>query len=169
MDAESLAAQLDFVARSLARLGVAPADVEDLTQEVVIVAIRRADTFDRARRIEPWLFGIARNLARDFRRLARHRVEQPEGDAMEVYPSTASSPADDTHLKQRALLLRAAVAELDEPLQELIVLHDLEEIPMAEVAASIGLAIDTAYARLRKARAKLRMCLGRPGGLDGIE
>lgn len=158
--------QIDYVARTLLRLGVAAHNVEDLTQEVLVVAIRRADTFDRARRIEPWLFGIARNVARDFRRLARHRIEQADDATVASHPAAARSPRDQVELQQRALQLRAVVAELDENLQELIVLHDLEEVPMTEVAASLGLPIDTAYARLRRARSIVR---DRLGGCRGHE
>ena len=159
--------QIDYVARTLARLGVRATDVEDLTQEVLIVAIRRAATFDRARRIEPWLFGIARNVARDFRRLARHRVEQVNSEAVGTRADQAASPADATAQRRRALALRAAVAELDDSLQELVVLHDLEELPMAEVAASLGIPIDTAYARLRRGRAAVRARLAEEGGSRG--
>jgi RNA polymerase sigma-70 factor (ECF subfamily) len=159
---------IDYVARTLTRLGVRGADLEDLAQEVLIVAIRRANTFDRARRLEPWLFGIARNVARDHRRLARHRVEQASGDDIAVPAVAAVSPAEHVELNKRAALLRAAVAELDEPLQALIVLHDLEEIPMAEVAASLGMPVDTAYARLRRARGEIRTRLASKGGADGL-
>ena len=148
--------QIEYVARTLARLGVRGNDVEDLTQEVLIVAIRRAATFDASRRIEPWLFGIARNVARDFRRLARHRVEQADDGAVAAHPVATATPADQVDLQQRASRLRAIVSELDDPLQELVVLHDLEEITIPEIAASLGISLDAAYARLRRGRAAVR-------------
>jgi RNA polymerase sigma-70 factor, ECF subfamily len=161
--------QIDYVARTLARLGVRASDVEDLTQEVLIVAIRRLDSFDSARRLEPWLFGIARNVARDFRRLARHRIEQSDGSVVATHAVAADSPAEHTNLRQRAELLRKVVAELEETLQEVIVLHDLDEIPMAEVAASLSISIDTAYARLRRGRATVRKQLADLGGSRGLD
>jgi RNA polymerase sigma-70 factor, ECF subfamily len=169
VDAHRFTEHIDYVARTLARLGIAGHNVEDLTQEVLIVAIRRADTFDRARRVEPWLFGIARNVARDFRRQARHRIENADDDRIASQPSSAHSPRDAVEQQQRALQLRAVVAELEESLQELIVLHDLEELPMSEVAAGLGIPIDTAYARLRRARTIVRERLSRRGGAHGHE
>ena len=160
--------QIDYVARTLARLGVRSSDVEDLTQEVLIVAIRRAESFDSARRIEPWLFGIARNVARDFRRLVRHRIEQSD-DGTVAARAEGDSPAEHANLRQRAVLLRKVVADLDETLQELIVLHDLDEIPMAEVAAFLKIPIDTAYARLRRGRAAVRTQLADLGGSHGLD
>lgn len=148
--------QIDYVARTLARLGVRGSDVEDLTQEVLIVAIRRAATFDPSRRIEPWLFGIARNVARDFRRLARHRVEQADDGAVASHAVVAATPAEHVDLQQRASRLRAIVSELDDALQELVVLHDLEEIPIPEIATSLGISLEAAYARLRRGRAAVR-------------
>jgi RNA polymerase sigma-70 factor (ECF subfamily) len=158
--------QIDYVARTLARLGVRVHDVEDLTQEVLIVALRRAASFDPNRRIEPWLFGIARNVARDFRRLARHRVEQTDHGAVATQPIATDTPAEQVDLQQRASRLRAVVSELDDSLQELIVLHDLEEISIPEIAPSLGISIEAAYARLRRARAAVRAKL--EGGSRGI-
>lgn len=159
--------QIDYVARTLARLGVHACDLEDLTQEVLIVALRRAEIFDPSRRLEPWLFGIARNVARDFRRLARHRVEARDPDAVALRVDAGGSPADLTAQRRRVHALRAAIAGLEDPLQELVVLHDLEELPMADVAASLGIPIDTAYARLRRGRAAVRARLAESGGLHG--
>ncbi len=67
------------------------------------------------------------------------------------------------------MLLREVVAKLDDTLQEVIVLHDLEEIPMAEVVASLYISIDTAYARLRRGRAAVRKQLAELGGSRGLD
>src|SRR5215831_10163850 len=45
-------------------------DVEDLHQETWLRAVRAADRFDRRRRFSTWLFQIALNLCRDWRRRA---------------------------------------------------------------------------------------------------
>jgi RNA polymerase sigma-70 factor (ECF subfamily) len=64
-----------YVWRTLRRLGVAPADVEDVAHEVFVVVHRRLADFDGQRPIKPWLFGIAFRLASEDRRRARRRFE----------------------------------------------------------------------------------------------
>ena len=58
----------------------------------------------------------------------------------------------------RALVLRALEAI---PLRRraVLVMHDLDEVPMAQIAASLGMPLFTAYSRLRKARRELEGAL----------
>src|ERR1043165_9137612 len=70
-------AQFPYVWRTLRRLGVAPADIEDLVHDVFVVVHRRLDDYDRRRAVRPWLFGIAFRLASESRRRARNRHEIP--------------------------------------------------------------------------------------------
>lgn len=52
-------AELAYVLRSLRRLGVDAADVEDLAHDVFVTAYRRRDDRDETRAVRAWLFGIA--------------------------------------------------------------------------------------------------------------
>src|SRR3954449_6043594 len=70
-------AEFPYVWRTLRRLGVAPADIEDLVHDVFVVVHRRLEDYDRSRAIRPWLFGIAFRLASENRRRARNRHEVP--------------------------------------------------------------------------------------------
>ena len=66
-------AQFDFVWRSLRRLGVPASGLDDATQEVFLVAFRRASAFEGRSTFKTWLFGIAWNVAR---RAARRRTSR---------------------------------------------------------------------------------------------
>ena len=150
-------AHVEAVWRFLVRLGASPADAEDLAQEVFVIVHRRIDQLDAARSVRPWLFGIARNVLRDHRRLARHRKEtlDPEIDEARSDPAVRAF--------ESAGVVRAALLDLPEPLRALIVLHDLEEMEMREAAEVLDVALDTAYARLRRARVLLREAIERRG------
>lgn len=63
---------VDFVRRSVRRLGVPAADVEDATQQVFIVAARKLEKF-REGSERAYLFGIAVRVASDARRAMRRR------------------------------------------------------------------------------------------------
>src|SRR5688500_6597311 len=68
-------AEVSYVWESLRRLGVHPADIEDLAHDVFVTAYDRLDDYDPSRPIRPWLFGIAYRVALDHRRSARVRRE----------------------------------------------------------------------------------------------
>ena len=61
------------VARWAARLGGPAADVEDIIQEVFLVASRRLGEFREGARVSTWLFGITAKVAANERRRRRLR------------------------------------------------------------------------------------------------
>jgi RNA polymerase sigma-70 factor (ECF subfamily) len=143
---------IDFVIRALVRLGAPAQDLEDLAQDVMVIAVGRFASFDRSRALEPWLWGIARNRLRDYRDLARHRVEVGSEHA----PSEAlAAPqvAADGLLARR---LHAALGALPEEQQIVVVLHDLESWTLPECAGALGVTVDVAKYRLAGARQSLR-------------
>src|SRR4029079_4264203 len=87
-------AHADFVRVSLQRLGVQPADMDDVAQEVFMIVHRRLDSFDRGTRITSWLFGICLRVAANYRRRRRLRHEVLAPDSGADRPSTLAS-ADD--------------------------------------------------------------------------
>jgi RNA polymerase sigma-70 factor, ECF subfamily len=148
-------AQFDFVWRSLIRMGCAPADAEDLTQEVFVVVHRRLSAYDHERSLRAWLFGIARNVLRDHSRLARVRREVIDDEHEEARSDPRFRALEAGSLVRRALL------ELPEPLRAIVLLHDLEEVEMRAAAHALELPLDTAYARLRRGRETLRDVLSK--------
>src|SRR4051812_45143312 len=63
----------DFVWRSVGRLGVDAAAVEDAAQDVFVIAHRRLAGFEGRSSVKTWLFGIALRVSRDHRRSARRK------------------------------------------------------------------------------------------------
>ena len=121
-----------------------------------MVVHRRIDAFDTNRRIEPWLFGIAKHVARDERRLARHRHEGPADDATAA-TFAADDGAGDAHVLHRAL------AALPDELREVIIACDLTELTVAEAVVALEVPEGTVKARLRRGRERLRDELVRLG------
>jgi len=160
-------ADFDYVYRSLIRMGVTPADAEDLAQEVFLVMWRRRADWDAGRPLRPWLFGVALRVAHEHRH--RRRREAPVG----VPEEADERPHGEDHLaasRARALVLRA-IATLPEKQRALLILHEIEGTPMREVASALSVPLFTAYTRLRAARrsfakAVRRLELLRQGGAE---
>ena len=141
---------IDLVWRALRRLGVADASLEDAAQEVFVVAHRKLDTFEGRSSVSTWLYGISVMVARNFRRTARRHAEAPLEPRDEE--SHASVPDEVSEAGQASRIVERLLESLSEEKREVFVLAELEELSGPEIAATLGLNINTVYARLRAAR-----------------
>jgi RNA polymerase sigma-70 factor (ECF subfamily) len=141
--------EFSYVWTSLRRLGVPPRDLEDVTHDVFVEVFRNLKRYDPARPMRPWLFAFAFRFASDYRRLARHRVEvyeEPAGIAPDV-------PADEViAARELRTLIARALESIDLVRRGVFILHELDARPMAEIAETLGIPLNTAYSRLRVAR-----------------
>jgi RNA polymerase sigma-70 factor, ECF subfamily len=142
-----------FVWRTLKYLGVGRDDIRDASQEVFLVVHRKLGELDDGSRLRSWLYTICVRVAAAHRRRARSRRE----DIVPEVPQVGVEPTQQAALEAqhaRAMLERALDA-LDDDRRAVVVLHEIEELPMSEVAAIVGCPLQTAYSRLRLARADL--------------
>lgn len=143
--------QAAFTWRSLRRLGVPEADVQDASQEVFVVVHRKLPEFAGRSSMKTWVFGICLRVASDWRKRAHIKREAP----MEEAPARTTSgetPTREIAMKQARQKLDLALAQLDEDKRAVFVLFEMEELSMAEVAEAVGCPVQTAYARLYAAR-----------------
>jgi RNA polymerase sigma-70 factor (ECF subfamily) len=128
-------------------------DVEDLFQETWLRVVRAAPRFDRSRRFSTWLFQIAVNLCRDWR-----RREPP----LPVDPATVeeSPGADGAARVEAALDAERLLAALPEPQRSVVVLRLYHDLSEAEVAEILGCPRGTVKSRLHLAMARLASLTG---------
>jgi RNA polymerase sigma-70 factor (ECF subfamily) len=140
-------AELDYVWRSLRRLGARERDLEDLTHDVFVAMWRALDRYDRARPIRPWLFGIAFRVVSDYRRRAAFRRETPsDRDDM---PATGPDALARAQAAQDRALVIEALGALPIEQRAVFVLSAIDGQAMPEIAAALGLSENTCYSRLR--------------------
>lgn len=151
--------EFSYVYRTLRRLGVRAADVEDLVHDVFVVVHRRLPDFDAARPVRPWLFGIAYRVASDHRRLARHvrevGVDFPHARCEAPDPEARAQAAE-----ARDLVLEALDA-LDLDRRAVLVMHDIDGHAVPEIAAALDVPLNTVYSRLRIARERFEAAVRR--------
>ena len=143
--------EFEYVWHSLRRLGVRERDVDDVTHDAFIVVYRSLDQYDLGRPLRPWLFGIASRHAANYRRRAHHR-----GDVMEHTAEVADQArgADEALASRQATdLVLAALDTLDDDRRSVFVLHELDGTSVPDIAAALSIPLNTAYSRLRLARA----------------
>jgi RNA polymerase sigma-70 factor (ECF subfamily) len=149
-----------FVWRSLRCLGVAEADVEDVAQEVFAVVLRRLNELEDRSSLRSWLYSICVRLVANHRRLARVRREVLV-DVPPEPPPIGHAPQEEALVQQAALARLAGLLQrLDANQRDVFILYEVEELPMKEVAATLGCPVQTAYSRLHAARRALAQAMG---------
>lgn len=141
----------DFVFRSLRRLGVHEAALDDALQEVFIVVHRRFSELRPGPTQRAWLFAIAQRVASSQRRWMRRKGHALSLDE-ELAPTEADSPLEGAMRREASHLMADFLDTLDEPRRAAFVAADLEQMTGAEAHAALGVNQNTLYYRLTSAR-----------------
>jgi RNA polymerase sigma-70 factor (ECF subfamily) len=146
-------------------------DAEDITQEVFLKALNSLHRFREESSLQTWLFRIATNLCRD----AHRRRQREKGwlslwrqadEQSETEEGGIVDPPDDRFNPEKLLLreelgamLSKAMEQLPLAMREVLILHDVEQMPYEEIAQALGVPLGTVKSRLFHARARLRESL----------
>ena len=127
-------------------------EVDDLAQDVFIMALRRLSTLRETESFGPWLAAIARNLANDY-----HRRSVPEDqltdDTTATYSASGRSGGDHEGLATEIL---EAVRSLPDAYRETLILRLVEGMTGPEIAARTGLTHGSVRVNLHRGMEQLR-------------
>jgi RNA polymerase sigma-70 factor (ECF subfamily) len=124
---------------------------EDLASETFVVAFRRRASYDLSRDdARPWLYGIAVNLVREYRRAEERRLR-----ACSRVPADLGSALDEPneHLDPS---VAAALLELTHEERNLILLLTWADLTYEQLGAALDLPVGTIRSRVSRVRSKLR-------------
>ena len=150
-----------FVWLSLQRLGVQPADLDDIAQDVFVIVHRRLGTFDRRARLTTWLFGICMRVAANYRRRRRWTREVLAGGAEEERPATLVAADDILVRREERELAERALGRLDVAKRATFVMFEIEALSCLEIAELMNVPVGTVYSRLHGARRQLERTIAR--------
>ena len=165
--AEVFDAHAAFVGRTLRCLGVREREVADAIQEVFLVVHRRLPELRKPSALRSWLYAICVRKAMSLRRRAARRREH----SVSEIPETPDDRTPHTELvRTRALAVAVEIlGDLDDDKRAVFVLYEVEQLPMSEVAAAIGVPLQTAYSRLYAARREITRTLKRMKARGEVE
>jgi RNA polymerase sigma-70 factor (ECF subfamily) len=141
-----------------------PTEAEDLVQETYLKAVRAADQFQPGTNLRAWLFQILRNT---FYTRYKRKGREPEAMAPEEL-ERAAHPSGAVGAGERlagsadgaaGLDLTAALNRLPEEYRSVVLMADLEDFTMGEIAAIMGCPVGTVKSRLFRARGILKQLL----------
>lgn len=134
----------------------------DLTQTVFLKVSRSLVNFREESSLSTWIFRIATNSASDY---AASSVSKQKGvelllddkGSIDDFPDADIHGTDQEYIRREMnSCIRSVVDQLPENYRTVLILSDFEEISNAEIAAILGINLDTVKIRLHRARAALR-------------
>lgn len=140
-----------FVARFLQRLGVPACDLDDLLQEVFIVAHRKGGYVTGPAKPRGWLAAITLRVAQAGRRAHRRR-EPAAGEVIDLLRSPGGDPAQKLEVRQALDRVQGALEALPMEQRAVFVLFEIEGESCEGIAQALTIPVGTVYSRLHHAR-----------------
>jgi RNA polymerase sigma-70 factor (ECF subfamily) len=149
---------MDFVWRSLRRLGVVEADCDDGCQRVWVVLAQKMPVVE-ATKVRSYVFSVVVRIASEMRRSHR-RHQHLAFDELDVEPTR---PEAEGQLERRRVLelLDHILAGLSWELRTVFIMYEIEGMSSREIADVLGLSRGTIASRLRLGREAFQRSLQR--------
>jgi RNA polymerase sigma factor (sigma-70 family) len=142
--------------RYCSRLMGSVIDGEDVVQDTFARAFVALEDLCEVPQLRPWLFRIAHNRALDLLRSRAVRAAEPIEAALEVVDDANPDPVE---ILMRQEAVKTAVSRFTElPIlqRSVIILKDVLDEPLAEIAGLLDITIDAVKGHLARGRSRLR-------------
>jgi RNA polymerase sigma-70 factor (ECF subfamily) len=159
-------AMFPLVWRTLQRLGVPRAQLDDAAQEVFTAAHRRLHALEGPETCS-WLVGLSVCAAADVRRALRRKGEHVALD--DGLSDAGPDPLDATMRRQARSLVDALLLGIDDAQREVFVLAEMEGLTGPEIGEALQVKLNTVRSRLRLARVAFESRLRAFPGTDARE
>lgn len=147
-------------------------DAEDEVQNAFWKALQRLDQFRGEGSFSAWLNRIVENqclmrIREDQNARFVYLDESTESNVRLELVSQRADPEDALGLDEVLVLLRREVSRMPPLLRNVMLLRDLDQLPMPDVASRLGLSVPAAKSRLMRARTELRSRVTKHCGRKG--
>ncbi|MBE6883035.1 MAG: RNA polymerase sigma factor [Ruminococcaceae bacterium] len=128
-------------------------EADELSQEILFTAVRELPKLRDDSRFEPWLWGIANNVTKSFRRYMGKRRAMYSYDVPDYLYTEADIYDDTEEIYDR---LRSKVAMLSAIYRDIIILYYYDSLSTKQISEKLGIPEGTVTWRLSEARRKLK-------------
>lgn len=150
-----------------------PTDAADMTQEAFLRVVRALGTYREETRFTTWLYRLVVNVCLDELRRRKRPVDSLDGsgswddDEEPTHERVAdrdrwSQPETSLELRESAVELRRALADLARAQRVALTLHYFEDMPDVEIARVMGVPVNTVKSHIHRGKAKLLALLSEP-------
>lgn len=148
------------------RKRILPEEAVELTQEVFFSVYKNMDALRDAKDFEGWLFRIALNAFRNHLEKSRAgkrttilvelENEDEENNLLEKISADILSPLENLLAAERERKFHLAINDLPEQMRRVFYMRFVSEMTGGEIAAALGISVNTVKAHVFQARQKLR-------------
>jgi len=144
-------------ARYLARN---PTQADDLVQETYLRAFRFSHRFQPGTHLRAWLFQILRNTFLTFYRVREREVPAAEDGVPDWgEPMFHEARGEDSVSVEIGTDLERAMGQISEEFRTVLLLAEVEGLPLEDVARVMGCPVGTVKSRIFRAKERLRELL----------
>ena len=134
-----------------------PPDAEDLVQETYLRAFRFSHRFEPGTHLRAWLFQILRNTFLTFYRLrGRETAVAEDGVPDWDVPMFHDAPEESARVSDAHTDLERAMRRLPEEFRTVLLLAEVEGLPLEDVARVMACPVGTVKSRIFRAKERLR-------------
>ena len=158
------------VARLVYRMLNAPADLDDVVQEVFVQVFRSLKDFRGQSKFTTWLHRVTVNVVLMHRRSAKSRpVLTPESPTDVAIDTQRLGPDEEAERSERMRAFQRLLGRLADKKRIVFILHELEGLAPTEIAEIVAAPVLTVRTRLFYARRELEEMLPEEPSLAGLE
>jgi len=141
-------------------------EARDAAQEAFVRIYTKLSTFKESEAFLPWVLRLTRNVCIDHLRRAKARppaayLSVEEGPEIS---DTRPTPESLAMTSSRQRLVHRALDRLSAPYREMILLKEIQGLPLEEIASMLELPLGTVKSRSNRARLELARAVTRLGG-----
>ena len=129
-------------------------DIDDSAQETFLRALEKIHSYNPKREFAPWLYQVARNVARNRWKHLKRRQHEELGEERDK--SEGNDPGRLAELSELRVRVAEAIDLLPERQRTAFRLHDVEGFKSTEIAEMLGVSDGTVRANIYHARQMLR-------------
>jgi RNA polymerase sigma-70 factor (ECF subfamily) len=147
---------------ALAALGN-DADAEDIAQEALVLAYRRIDQFRGDASVRTWMVSIGWRLSLSRRRRLWWKVHRTAGQSTELHAVRDATPSPEARMQSAQFIeaVQQQIRLLPPKLRDALLLAAAGDLTQDEIAAALNIPAATFRGRVRDARLRLKVRLGR--------
>jgi RNA polymerase sigma factor (sigma-70 family) len=138
---------------------------EDVVQDTLVRAFVALQDMEETPPLRPWLFRIAHNRALDLLRSRAVQMAEPIDAASDVADTATPDPMEMLMRQEAVKTAVSRFAELPTLQRSVVILKDVLDESLIEIAALLDLTVDAVKGNLARGRARLRKINAQAGTL----
>jgi RNA polymerase sigma-70 factor (ECF subfamily) len=129
---------------------------EEIVQEVFVTAYKRRGELIPGSNLRAWLYRVATMHMRHHRRGIARWFGMVDRFQRRIAADAPALPDANAERRSDVARIEACLGRLPEDQREVFVMFELQELGGTEIAAALGIPLNTVWSRLRLARARFR-------------